>query len=99
MLRDGGNAFDAALGVPLGLVSVAVGVGDMGMSLPRLRPDPDRAQRRIAVEREGEPLPPARHPRFVAPVEAGRTIRGVRELRFLHLGPDEDPQDYEELGY
>jgi len=53
----------------------------------------------LAVEREGEPLPPARRPRFVAPVEAGRTVRGVRELRFLRLGPAEDPQDYEELGY
>jgi DMSO/TMAO reductase YedYZ molybdopterin-dependent catalytic subunit len=53
----------------------------------------------LAVEREGEPLPPARRPRFVAPVDAGRTVRGVRELRFLRLGPDEEPQDYEELGY
>lgn len=53
----------------------------------------------LAVEREGEPLPPARRPRFVAPVDAGRTVRGVRELRFLRLGSDEEPEDYEELGY
>jgi len=53
----------------------------------------------LAVEREGEPLPPARRPRFVAPVDAGRTVRGVRELRFLRLGPGEEPRDYEELGY
>jgi len=45
------------------------------------------------------PLPPARRPRFVAPVDAGRTVRGVRELRFLRLGPGEEPRDYEELGY
>jgi len=52
----------------------------------------------LAVEREGEPLPPARRPRFVAPVDAGRTVRGVRELRFLRLGPGEEPRDYEEPG-
>jgi len=53
----------------------------------------------MAVERAGELLPPTRRPRFVASVEAGRTVRGVRELEFLRLGPDEDPQEYEELGY
>ncbi|MFC7325346.1 molybdopterin-dependent oxidoreductase [Halorubrum rutilum] len=53
----------------------------------------------LAVERAGEPLPPARRPRFVASVDAGRTVRGVRELEFLRLGPDEDPQEHEELGY
>ena len=30
----------------------------------------------LAVERAGEPLPPGRRPRFVAPVDAGRTVRG-----------------------
>ncbi|MFC7185887.1 molybdopterin-dependent oxidoreductase [Halorubrum yunnanense] len=53
----------------------------------------------LAVERGGEPLPPARRPRFIAAVDAGRTVRGVRGLEFLRLGPDEDPQEYEELGY
>ncbi|WP_128904465.1 molybdopterin-dependent oxidoreductase [Halorubrum amylolyticum] len=53
----------------------------------------------LAVERAGDPLPPARRPRFVAPVDAGRTVRGVRELRFLRLGPSEEPRDYEDLGY
>jgi DMSO/TMAO reductase YedYZ molybdopterin-dependent catalytic subunit len=53
----------------------------------------------LAVEREGEPLPSARRPRFVAPVDAGRTVRGVRELRFLRLGPREEPRDDEALGY
>jgi len=53
----------------------------------------------LAVERAGELLPPTRRPRFVARVDAGRTVRGVRELEFLRRGPDEDPQEYEELGY
>jgi len=53
----------------------------------------------LAVERGGEALPVARAPRFVAPVDAGRTVKGVRELRFLRLAPEETPQDYEELGY
>ena len=53
----------------------------------------------LAVERGGDPLPAARAPRFVAPVDAGRTVKGVRELRFLRLAPGEDPQEHEDLGY
>jgi len=53
----------------------------------------------LAVERDGEPLPAARAPRFVAPVDVGRTVKGVRELRFLRLAPGEDVQEYEDLGY
>jgi len=53
----------------------------------------------LAVERDGEPLPAARAPGFVAPVDVGRTVKGVRELRFLRLAPGEDVQEYEDLGY
>ncbi|MFO8114698.1 MAG: pterin operon protein [Halorubrum sp.] len=49
----------------------------------------------LAVERDKESLAVAHVPPFVAPVDAGRTMKGVRELRFLRLAPEE----YEDLGY
>lgn len=54
----------------------------------------------LAVERDGVPLPPTRRPRLVVPgVDAARTVKGVRELRFRRLGPGSDPTEYERLGY
>jgi hypothetical protein len=53
----------------------------------------------LAVERDGESMPADRAPRFVASVDAGRTVKGVRELMFLRLTPEEDPEEYEDLGY
>lgn len=54
----------------------------------------------LAVERNGTPLAPDRCPRLVVPgVDAARAVKGVRELDFRRLAPDEDPTDHERLGF
>jgi len=52
----------------------------------------------LAVEREGAPAagPPSA---VCRPRRRRADGTGVRELRFLRLGPGEEPRDYEELGY
>ncbi|QZP39804.1 molybdopterin-dependent oxidoreductase (plasmid) [Halobaculum magnesiiphilum] len=53
----------------------------------------------LAIERDGDPLPPERGPRFLARVDAGKTVKAVRELELLRLDPSDDPEEYENLGY
>lgn len=53
----------------------------------------------LAVERDGDILPEERGPRFLARVDAGKTVKGVRELELLRIDPDGDPDDYENLDY
>ncbi|GAA0204590.1 molybdopterin-dependent oxidoreductase [Halobaculum roseum] len=53
----------------------------------------------LAVERDCDPLPPERGPRFLARVDAGKTVKSVRELELLRLDPSDDPEEYENLGY
>ncbi|UIP01439.1 molybdopterin-dependent oxidoreductase (plasmid) [Halobaculum sp. CBA1158] len=53
----------------------------------------------LAVERDGDSIPPDRGPRFLAPVDAGKTVKAVRNVTLLELDAGDDPQKYEELNY
>ena len=70
-----------------------------GRRVHRLRAGPDRTRRRAGGRTRGR-APAAGAPSAVRRPGRRRTDRsGVRELEFLRLGPDQDPQEYEELGY
>ncbi|WP_435064349.1 molybdopterin-dependent oxidoreductase [Halobaculum sp. EA56] len=96
-------------GVPLAAVLAAAGV-DLDGDATHLRvaaageyavcvPVTTALDAHLAVERDGGPLPPDRGPRFLARVDAGKTVKAVRDLELLRLDPGEDPEDYEDLGY
>ncbi|WP_321167886.1 molybdopterin-dependent oxidoreductase [Halobaculum saliterrae] len=96
-------------GVPVAAVLEEVAIGeDGGATHLRVAAAGDYAvcvpvatamEAHLAVERDGDVLPSERGPRFLARVDAGKTVKAVRELELLRLDPSEDPQDYENLGY